>query len=339
MKQKAMSTQAENRNKQVIFKTYKAQWGTVFFLLGIFFFIIGALLGTFQVFIITDESYKAFVHYVVWYSALPTVVGILLICIDIFSIVNIKRAHKKIKFRKLNNKYLTVALTAYNDELSIDESVRDFLSHPYVKRVLVISNNSTDATIPKALGAGAIVYNESKQGYGSCVHRALSEAVKFDDTDLVVLCEGDMTFRASDIDKFLAYISHADVVNGTRIVEKLQDKHTQVTNFIHYGNFAVAKFLEMKYLGDVTLSDVGTTYKVIWTDILKQLLPQLNSDINLEFNAYFIDITVESGHSFLEVPITFYPRVGISKGASHSFKSGFIIGLRMLKGILFGWKK
>ena len=31
-----------------------------------------------------------------------------------------------------------------------------------------------------------------------------------------------MTYRAYDIDKFLAYAPHADIVNGTRIVEQLR---------------------------------------------------------------------------------------------------------------------
>jgi glycosyltransferase involved in cell wall biosynthesis len=97
---------------------------------------------------------------------------------------------------------LTVALTAYNDERSIGGAVQDFRAHPLVRRVIVISNNSKDRTMELAEQAGAIVFNETRQGYGACVHRALREALKFDDTELTVLCEGDLTFRAADIDKF-----------------------------------------------------------------------------------------------------------------------------------------
>ena len=52
------------------------------------------------------------------------------------------------------------------------------------------------------------------------MHRALTEGVHKDDTNLIVLCEGDMTFRAYDIDKLLAYLPHADIVVGTRTVER-----------------------------------------------------------------------------------------------------------------------
>lgn len=49
------------------------------------------------------------------------------------------------------------------------------------------------------------------------------------DTDLTLLCEGDMTFRAFDIDKFMAYIPYSEIVNGTRIVEQLRDRMTQLS--------------------------------------------------------------------------------------------------------------
>ena len=107
---------------------------------------------------------------------------------------------------------MTVTLTAYNDEDSIGAAVQDFLQHPLVKRVIVVSNNSTDYTVHRAQEANAIVFNESLPGYGHCVYRCLTEAVQYDDTELIVLCEGDLTFRAHDLEKFLAYIAHADIV-------------------------------------------------------------------------------------------------------------------------------
>lgn len=58
-----------------------------------------------------------------------------------------------------------------------------------------------------------------------------------------------MTFRAFDVDKFMAYIPHSEIVNGTRIVEQLRDRETQLSTFMHYGNFAVGKLLAAKYIG------------------------------------------------------------------------------------------
>lgn len=275
---------------------------------------------------------------IIWYSGFPIVLGLILISLDLFINVNKLRKKKNVLFKSVENELVTVVLTAYNDELSIGNSVKDFLNHPRVKRVIVISNNSTDRTLEVAQRAGAVAFNEKKQGYGACVYRALSEGVTFDDTSLTVLCEGDMTFRAIDIDKLLAYIPHADIVVGTRIVEQLQDSGTQITIFVHYGNFFVGKLLEMKHFGMVSLTDVGTTYKICRNEILKKLLPKLDPSVNLEFNPYFLDKALSEGARTVECPITFYKRVGKSKGGNASNFIAYKLGMRMIYGILFNWK-
>src|SRR5436305_11061127 len=96
----------------------------------------------------------------------------------------------------LNVSGVTVALNAYNDEASIGHAVDDFRRHPLVKRVIVVSNNSTDATMERARAAGAQVFNEAEPGYGRCVYRCLEESLRYEDTECIVLCEGDGTFRA-----------------------------------------------------------------------------------------------------------------------------------------------
>ena len=234
---------------------------------------------------------------------------------------------------------VTVALTAYNDEESIGEAVRDFLSHPRVMRVIVVSNNSADRTFEVAQAAGAITVNEDKPGYGHCVYRCYLEALRYTDTDFIVLCEGDRTFRAADIDKLMAYAPHADIVNGTRTVEALRQTRTQLTTFMFYGNFFVAKLLEAKHLGRSTLTDVGSTYKICRRDAMAALLPQLNPAINLEFNAHFMDVALANGLVLVECPITFHPRVGVSKGGNTSNTRALKVGLGMIRGLTFGWKR
>ena len=186
--------------------------------------------------------------------------------------------------------------------------------------------------------AGAIVYNETKQGYGACVYRCFQEALKYDDSELIVLCEGDMTFRADDLDKFLAYIRHAEIVNGTRIVEQLREYRTQLSTFMYYGNFFVGKLLEAKHLGRGTFTDVGTTYKVSRRRCLERLLPLLNDRVNLEFNAHFLDRALETGCVLVECPITFHTRIGESKGGNVNNLRALRVGLRMIWGLSFGWK-
>jgi hypothetical protein len=188
------------------------------------------------------------------------------------------------------------------------------------------------------LTAGAITVNETAPGYGRCVYRCLTEAVYYDDTELIVLCEGDRTFRAFDIDKLVAFAPHAEIVNGTRTVECLRQYSTQLSTFMYYGNLFVGKLLEAKHLGRSTVTDVGTTYKLCRRSALTQLLPQLSPEVNLEFNAHFLDRALENGLTVVECPITFHERVGVSKGGNTSNLRALKVGGRMMIGIIFGWR-
>lgn len=277
-------------------------------------------------------------EWIVWYSGMPIAIGFVFVVADLFILFPGRRQSIELRFDPIPNRQVTVALTAYNDAESIAAAVRDFLAHPLVRTVIVVSNNSADATAEQARAAGAITFDEPARGYGHCVYRCLNEAVKLGDSELIVLCEGDRTFRAYDLDKLLAYIPHADIVNGTRTVERLRQHTTQLTTFMYYGNIFIGKLLEAKHLGKSTITDVGTTYKVCHRHVLQQLLPALDPCINLEFNAYFLDMALGSGCSIVECPVTFHQRVGASKGGNTDNLRAMRVGCRMLMGIVFGWR-
>jgi hypothetical protein len=314
-------------------------YGMVSFSLGIAAYLTGVLLVFPRYFLGINHWLKPIDQAIVWYSGIPIVVGIALALIDLLLFLDHKRPKQPVRYRPVRERVVTVALTAYNDEDSVAPAVRDFLGHPLVRRVIVVSNNSTDRTFERAEAAGAITFNEEQPGYGRCVHRCLTEAARFEDTELVVLCEGDLTFRAYDIDKLIAYVPHGDIVNGTRTIEPLRQYRTQLSTFMYYGNIFVGKLLEAKHLGRSTITDVGTTYKLCRREALLALLPRLNPAVNLEFNAYFLDVALRDGHLLVECPITFHERVGISKGGNINNLRGLQVGLRMMRGILFGWER
>lgn len=318
--------------------TWCALYGFLLVSIAIFAYVFGVAIAPLRWLFLDPPFFRQANAALIWYSGIPLVIGAALISWDLFRNVKRLRDAKSIRNSPPSNSFLTVALTAYNDELSIRGAVEDFKAHPLVRRVIVISNNSIDRTMEFAAQAGAIVFNEPRQGYGACVHRALAEALKFEDTELTVLCEGDLTFRAMDIEKLLAYVPHADIVNGSRIVEQLQERETQLSLYMHYGNLFAGKVLELKHLGLVSLTDVGSTYKLCRNGTLRELMKQLNPRINLEFNAYFLDTALKSGVRILECPISFHPRVGTSKGGNVNNRIATRLGLRMLFGIFVDWK-
>ncbi|WP_293880110.1 glycosyltransferase [Sphingomonas sp.] len=313
-------------------------YGALLFCIGSLVHLLGVCIGPIRI-VFQIHALVRVEEALVWYSGIPIVLGIGLILADIVLFYDDKRFGKSLRTIAIANRNVTVALTAYNDEDSIADAVRDFLAHRDVRRVIVVSNNSVDATFANAKAAGAVTFDELSPGYGRCVFRCLSEAVAFDDTDLIVLSEGDRTFRAMDIEKLLAYAPHADIVNGTRTSELMREHATQLSTFMYYGNVFVGKLLEAKHLGRGTITDVGTTYKLCHRDALVALLPLLNPAINLEFNAHFLDVALENGALLVECPISFYPRVGISKGGNINNLRGFSVGMKMMRGIIFGWKK
>lgn len=312
-------------------------YGVLSFCAGMAMYLVGVLLVFPRYLLGLRETLDPVAEWLVWYSGVPIVAGMTLALFDLLILLQRKKPDVPVRYDPVRRRRVTVALTAYNDESSIAGAVEDFLAHPLVERVIVVSNNSRDRTVERAEAAGAITVNEPAPGYGRCVFRCLSEAIRFTDTEFVVLCEGDSTFRAYDIEKMLAYVPHADIVNGTRTVEPLRQYLTQLSTFMFYGNIFVGKLLEAKHLGRGTITDAGTTYKLCRRDALARLLPRLNPAINLEFNAHFLDIALGNGLILLECPITFHPRVGVSKGGNVNNWRGLTVGLRMIRGLLMDW--
>lgn len=316
-------------------------WGVLVTLSGVAVYLFGIVFSIIRLTFHFGMQAQVFNALLIWYSGMPVTFGIALCGADLLLMFPKKR-----RIRRwvegfeggLSESRVTVVLTAYNDEESIASAVADFRAHPAVQRVIVVSNNSSDRTLERADEAGAIAINEVRQGYGRCVYRCFSEALKFEDAETIVLCEGDRTFRALDISKFLAYLPHAELVNGSRIVEQLRAMNTQLSTFMYYGNFFVGKLLELKHFGRGTFTDVGTTYKCIRRGALQRLMRSLNPDINLEFNAHFMDMALANGLLTVECPITFHARVGVSKGGNVDNMRATRVGLSMIRGITFGWR-
>lgn len=314
-------------------------WGLLLTLAGIGIYFLGIVASIIRLALRPGADWRAWNEALLWYSGVPATIGIVLITADIaLAFPERRRIGRRVSVAEAPVTAVTVALTAYNDEDSIGEAVRDFGAHPLVARVLVVSNNSSDATMARARAAGAVVHDELHRGYGWCVYRCLSEAVQYEDTGHVVLCEGDRTFRAADIGKLVAYMPHACIVNGTRIVEQLREARTQLGGFMFLGNFFGGKLLEAKHFGKGTFTDLGTTYKMADRRTLMDLLPRLDPRINLEFNAHFLDVALSHDLPIVECPITFHPRVGQSKGGNVSNLRAIRVGLRMMVGLSFGWR-
>jgi hypothetical protein len=214
-------------------------------------------------------------------------------------------------YQPLRGATVHAALTAYNDEVAIEKAVEDFRSVPEITLLIVVDNNSSDGTSRAAVDAGAHrVVIEKLPGYGSCCMRALAEAAR--DSELIILCEGDMTFRASDVPKLLAYLENADLVLGTRATQELRERGTQMDWLINPANQIVAKLIQVRFWG-TRLTDVGCTFRAIRSDAYRRLAPRLRVRGN-HFSSHMIIEALKIDLRVIEVPVTFRRRVGVSKG-------------------------
>jgi len=226
-----------------------------------------------------------------------------------------------------------VALTAYDDEVCIGDAVLDF-KIAAVDRVIVVENNSTDRTRAVALESGADeVITEMTPGYGACCMRALEEAAKnLRDEDIIILCEGDMTFSGQDVPKFLAYLENCDLVLGTRATQELRHTDTQMDWLINPANQILAKMIQTRFWG-VRLTDVGCTYRAMWVGSYRRLRASLHVTGN-HFSPHMFIEALQTRMRVLEIPVVFRKRGGTFKGVGSSKIRAARAALRML-GLLY----
>jgi len=250
-----------------------------------------------------------------------------------------------LKKKSLIDKTTCVVIPAYNEELSIGHVVTDFLKQENVKHVLVIDNNSSDNTIDVAKKSGATVFkNEKNMGLGYSCAIGLKKSLEYD-VGSVTLVESDGTFVADDLDKMMSYLDVGDMIVGTRVIQVLSEKGTQLGMIHVWGNYILAKLIQLKFfsllhIGSVSLTDVGCIYRVIRKDSLEKIIGKFIDPDGLVTPNYEIALflTIEAlkqNLRLIEIPVIFKRRIGKSKIESqkkfNAIKIGFIFLWYILK--------
>ena len=222
------------------------------------------------------------------------------------------------------DKTLSVVLPTYNEKDSIADCIRRFEAIPEVDKVIVINNNAAPGTSEEVATTGAIEIIETTQGYGAAIKRGLREA----DTDLIAVCEPDGTFNPQDLRKLLAFMPDCDLVIGSRTVSNFIWDGANMGWFLQWGNWAVAKFIEVLY-NTAYLSDVGCTFRVMTAQEAKEILRRST----LDGSAYGLEmllIAVITRVRMVQVPVNYHPRVGVSSVTGELGKT-ISLGLEMIR--------
>lgn len=238
----------------------------------------------------------------------------------------------------LSNPSICVIIPAYNEELSIGKVVTDFFNQKFVKSVIVIDNNSTDHTAEIAEKCRAKVIRKSEnKGYSHSLVMGLNEVLKTD-ANVIVTVDADGTQNAYDLEKMVPYLDNCDMVIGTRQNQVLLEKGNQNSVLHVWGNFFLAKLIQIKYfslahVGVVNLTDVGCIFRLIKRNALEKIIKKMmyaNSDNavgGIGIGLYFTMLGIENNLRIIEVPVTFNKRIGSSKIGSNKFLKAIKIGL------------
>ncbi len=218
-----------------------------------------------------------------------------------------------------NNNTVYVVIPAYNEEATIAEVVTDFLAEPNVDRVVVVDNNCKDRTAALAKAAGADVVHESAAGYGCAIRAGLDHAAS-SGADILAIVEADGSFRASDLPKLLNYLSDCRMVLGTRTTRQMVQQGANMDKLLRWGNVTMAKLLELCWYlpHEPRLTDVGCTYRALWTDAWAAIKPG-TTEAGPSFSPEMICEAYRKGLRVIEIPVAYGARLGGESKHSDSF--------------------
>lgn len=228
------------------------------------------------------------------------------------------------------NKRVSVVMPAYNEKEGIVETIKGFREHPFVDEVIVADNNSSDDTPVLAERAGAKVVYEKRRGYGFSCRTALAHA----SGDLIVLTESDNSFYPDDLELLFAYIPHFDIVKGARSNLHLIRSDADWTLGLMAGNWLLAKYMQLLYFGknylaDMSMREVGGTFRVIKREALDRILPFL-SEGKAAFLPDMITIALRKKMKIIEIPVKYRGRLGVSKITGNRLRA-VLLAIRMLR--------
>jgi glycosyltransferase involved in cell wall biosynthesis len=226
-----------------------------------------------------------------------------------------------------NGGEVSVVLMTYAERDSIRGVIEGFFATGLVDEVLVVDNNAQRGTREEVAKTRARLVHEQRQGYGHATRRGLLEARG----DVIILAEPDGTFLPEDMLKLLVYSAECDAVFGTRTTRELIWAGANMAPFLRWGNWAVAKLIEVLF-NTSHLSDVGCTYRLLRKDTARHVASKMTVG-GSHAGAEIMLLTILSGARFVEVPVNYLPRVGVSSVTGNQLRAIFV-GLRMIELIL-----
>jgi glycosyltransferase involved in cell wall biosynthesis len=215
---------------------------------------------------------------------------------------------------------IAVIVPCYNEETTIGKVVADFRAVLPHATVYVIDNNSTDRTREIALGAGATVLTEKRQGKGE-VLKGVCERVE---ADYFILVDGDDTYPAEEAQSLLdpLFRDEADMVVGSR-----RDAYgATAPPLLHRSGNELVCSLVNGIFGS-KLTDVMSGYRAFSWRIARALpIVSVGFDVETEMTIQLL----YRRYLLKEVPIRYRSRPPASVSKLRTFNDGWRVLLKIM---------
>ena len=198
---------------------------------------------------------------------------------------------------------VSVIIPTHNEAQAIERVLAD-LPSDLTTEVIVVDSNSTDGTPEIAARMGARVVHEPRRGYGRACLTGMATA---NSPDIVVFLDGDYSDRPSEMPILLAPIidGRADITVGSRL--HAHSFAGALPWHQAFGNRLAAGLIRLLYGLDIT--DLGP-FRAGRAEVLRALALQ---ETTYGWAVEMILKGALAGLRVVEVPVSYYPRIGTSK--------------------------
>jgi dolichol-phosphate mannosyltransferase len=190
---------------------------------------------------------------------------------------------------------VTVVVPVLNEEKAIGMVLDELTSSGY-PHILVVDGYSKDNTVQIAKSKGVNVVQQHGMGKTG----AIKTAIDLVPTPYMLAMDGDYTYAASDIQKFLDHAHNYDEIVGVRGRENISRLH-------RIGNRIISKSFNLMF--DTALSDVCSGMYLLRTESAKEL--------DLHSGGFNVDVEIIAQTALrgevTEVPIEYRARLGEPK--------------------------
>lgn len=231
---------------------------------------------------------------------------------------------------------LSLVIPAYNEELRLGESLRHVAAfvaaQDYAIEVIIVNNNSTDATPQIAAQFAAEhsyarVIDEPERGKGAAVRTGITAAAG----EFLFACDADFSMPVTEISKFLPPVcSNYDVAIASR-----EAPGAQRIDEPYYRHMMGRVFnLIVRLLAIPGIHDTQCGFKCFRYEAARAIFPR-QTITGWGFDVEILFIARRLGYRLVEVPIVWYYR---PQSRISPLRDSFRMLLEVLRVRLNGWR-